>query len=87
MTPPAKKQAADPTEQTLGYEQARDELWPHYRDMLTRIGRERGWAAPTRAHFEADAVDGSIYVGSPETVARKIASIVKVLGADRFDLK
>jgi alkanesulfonate monooxygenase SsuD/methylene tetrahydromethanopterin reductase-like flavin-dependent oxidoreductase (luciferase family) len=32
-------------------------------------------------------VDGSIYVGSPETVAKKIASTVKVLGADRFDLK
>ena len=68
-------------------EQAKDELWPHYRDMTTRIGRERGWAPPTRARFEADAVDGSIYVGSPETVARKIASTVKVLGADRFDLK
>ena len=68
-------------------EQAKDELWPHYRDMTTRIGRERGWPAPTRARFEADAVEGSIYVGSPETVATKIASTVKVLGADRFDLK
>lgn len=68
-------------------EQARDELWPHYRDMATRVGRERGWPAPTRARFEADAVGGSIYVGSPETVARKIAATVKVLGADRFDLK
>ncbi len=68
-------------------DQAKDELWPHYRDMTTRIGRERGWPAPTRARFEADAVEGSIYVGSPETVAKKIASTVKVLGADRFDLK
>ncbi len=68
-------------------DQARDELWPHYRDMTTRIGRERGWPAPTRARFEADAVQGSIYVGSPETVAKKIAATVKVLGADRFDLK
>jgi probable LLM family oxidoreductase len=68
-------------------EQARDELWPHYRDMTIRIGRERGWPAPTRAGFEADAVQGSIYVGSPETVATKIASTIKVLGADRFDLK
>ncbi len=68
-------------------EQARDELWPHYRDMITRIGRERGWPAPTRQRFEADAVDGSIYVGSPETVAKKIAATVKELGADRFDLK
>ena len=55
--------------------------------MTTRIGRERGWPAPTRARFKADAVEGSIYVGSPETVAKKIASTVRVLGADRFDLK
>ena len=68
-------------------EQARDDRWPHYRDMTTRIGRERGWPAPTRQRFEADAVDGSIYVGSPETVAKKIAATAKVLGADRFDLK
>jgi len=68
-------------------EGAKEELWPHYRDMITRIGRERGWPPPTRAGFEADAVHGSIYVGSPETVARKIAATVKVLGADRFDLK
>lgn len=68
-------------------EQARDELWPHYLDLTTRIGRERGWPPPTRARFEADATSGSIYVGSPETVATRIASTVKVLGADRFDLK
>jgi probable LLM family oxidoreductase len=68
-------------------EQAKDELWPHYRDMTARIGRERGWPPPTRQRFEADVVDGSLYVGSPETVARKIASTVKVLGLDRFDLK
>ena len=55
--------------------------------MTTRIGRERGWPAPTRTRFEADAAQGSIYVGSPETVATKIASTVKALGADRFDLK
>ncbi len=68
-------------------EQAKDELWPHYLDMTTRIGRERGWPAPTRQRFEADADRGSIYVGSPETVAKRIASTVKVLGANRFDLK
>jgi probable LLM family oxidoreductase len=68
-------------------EQAKDELWPHYREMTNRIGRERGWPPATRQRFEAEAVDGSIYVGSPETVARKIAATVRVLGVDRFDLK
>jgi probable LLM family oxidoreductase len=68
-------------------EQAKDELWPHHRDLMGRIGRERGWAPQTRAQFEAEATSGSIYVGSPETVARKIAATVRTLGADRFDLR
>jgi alkanesulfonate monooxygenase SsuD/methylene tetrahydromethanopterin reductase-like flavin-dependent oxidoreductase (luciferase family) len=30
---------------------------------------------------------GSLYIGSPETVAKKIAATVKALGVNRFDLK
>jgi probable LLM family oxidoreductase len=69
-------------------EQARDELWPHYEVMTNRIGRERGWPPATRGRFEHDAgPDGSLYVGSPETVATKIATTAKELGLSRFDLK
>jgi alkanesulfonate monooxygenase SsuD/methylene tetrahydromethanopterin reductase-like flavin-dependent oxidoreductase (luciferase family) len=69
-------------------EQAKEELWPHYFAMYSRIGRERGWGPTTRAQFENEAgPDGALYVGSPETVARKIAATVHVLGASRFDLK
>jgi probable LLM family oxidoreductase len=68
-------------------EQAREELWPHYRDMFTRIGRERGWGPTTRQHFEAEADAGSLYVGSPETVAQRIATTVQALGVQRFELK
>ncbi|HET8957169.1 MAG TPA: LLM class flavin-dependent oxidoreductase, partial [Microcella sp.] len=68
-------------------EQAADELWPHYEVMYSRIGRERGWGPTTRAHFEQEIRHGSLYVGSPETVARKIADTIRVLGAERFDLK
>ena len=69
-------------------EQAREELWPHYSAMMNRIGRERGWSPMGRGHFEQEAgPSGSLYVGSPETVAAKIASTVKTLGLDRFDLK
>ncbi len=68
-------------------EQARDEFWPHHRDMMGRIGRERGWSPQTRANFDAEARAGSLYVGSPETVATKIAGMMKALGVDRFDLK
>ena len=67
--------------------EARDQLWPHFEANRNRIGAERGWPRTTRAEFEREADAGSLYVGSPETVARRIASTVRTLGADRFDLK
>lgn len=68
-------------------EQARDELWPGYKAMHDRIGRERGWPETTKDSFLREIEHGSTYAGSPETVAKKIAATVKALGADRFDLK
>lgn len=68
-------------------EEARDQLWPHYKALHDRIGRERGWPPTTRAHFDHEADQGSLYVGSPETVARKIATTVKTLGLSRFEMK
>jgi probable LLM family oxidoreductase len=69
-------------------EQAREELWPHYAAMMTRIGAERGWPPVSRAQFEREAgPDGALCVGSPETVARKIAGTVQALGLSRFDMK
>jgi probable LLM family oxidoreductase len=68
-------------------EEARDVLWPHYSAMVTTIGRERGWSPMTREQYEHEIAEGSLYVGSPETVATKIASTAKALGIQRFDLK
>jgi probable LLM family oxidoreductase len=68
-------------------EQAREELWPPFKANRDRIGAERGWAPMTRAEFDQEADHGSLYVGSPETVAKKIASTAKALGLSRFDLK
>jgi len=67
--------------------EARDQLWPHFEANRNRIGAERGWPRTTRAEFEHEADTGSLYVGSAETVAQKIAGTVRTLGADRFDLK
>jgi len=67
--------------------QAKDDLWPDYKRMRDKIGGERGWPAMTRAEFEREIEHGSLYVGAPETVARKIAATVKALGASRFDMK
>ena len=67
--------------------QAREELWPAYRDMRNRIGAERGWGPTSPAEFEREVEEGSLYVGSPETVAHKIAATVSALGVERFDMK
>ena len=67
--------------------QAREELWPDYREMHQRIGRERGWPPLERAAFEREAESGALYVGAPETVARRIAATAKILGLARFDMK
>ncbi|WP_431247133.1 LLM class flavin-dependent oxidoreductase [Leifsonia xyli] len=69
-------------------QEAKDILWPHYEVMTNRIGRERGWPPASRARFEHEAgADGALVVGSPETVAQKIAYAAKGLGATRFDIK
>lgn len=67
---------------------AKEEIYPHYMAMHDRIGRERGWPPLTREGFEQMCgPHGALCVGSPETVARKVAHAVRVLNADRFDLK
>ncbi|MBR0715542.1 LLM class flavin-dependent oxidoreductase [Bradyrhizobium liaoningense] len=67
--------------------QAREELWTDYKTMRDRIGKERGWPPMGRDEFASEADHGSLYVGSPETVARKIATTAKALGIARFQLK
>jgi alkanesulfonate monooxygenase SsuD/methylene tetrahydromethanopterin reductase-like flavin-dependent oxidoreductase (luciferase family) len=67
-------------------EEARELFWPRYRVIRDRIGALRGWPPVKRADFDADAEYGSLYIGSPETVARRIAAAVTELGVGRFDL-
>lgn len=69
-------------------EQARDELWPHYSAVMAKIGRERGWPPMSRAQFDAGTgPDGALFVGAPETVAAKIAGVIRMFGLARFDMK
>ena len=51
---------------------------------MARAGRSTRHAL--RIAFESEVATGSLYVGSPETVARRIAASVKALGVGRFDL-
>lgn len=68
-------------------EAAREALWPHYAHSFGRIGRERGWPPVSKDRFVQEIEQGALFVGAPETVARKIARAVTGLGVDRFDLK
>ncbi|WP_345802492.1 LLM class flavin-dependent oxidoreductase [Microbacterium sp. AZCO] len=69
-------------------QQAWDEAYAGFEAMNNTIGRERGWPAYNRLRFQHDVgPEGALYVGSPETVARKIADTVTTLGVDRFDMK
>ena len=68
-------------------EQAREAFWPAYKGMHDRIGAERGWPPIERASFVQEIEHGSLYVGAPDTVARKITATAKALGIVRFDLK
>ena len=67
-------------------EEAVETFWPHYRTQLDRIGALRGWPPLRREAFDAEVAHGSLYVGSPQTVAQKIARAVTALGVGRFDL-
>jgi alkanesulfonate monooxygenase SsuD/methylene tetrahydromethanopterin reductase-like flavin-dependent oxidoreductase (luciferase family) len=69
-------------------ELAREQLWPHLKRMRDRIGAERGWGPMSRAEFDQQAgPQGSLYVGSPDTVAAKIAATARTLQLARFDMK
>jgi probable LLM family oxidoreductase len=67
--------------------EARERFFPHFKANRDRIGRDRGWPPLGRAEYDREVETGSLYVGSPETVARKMAATIKAIGANRFDLK
>lgn len=60
--------------------------WPLFKRSFDKIGRSRGWAPWTPEHFDHEVQHGSLYVGSPETVAKKITRTLQVVGAHRFDI-
>ncbi|MGW1344350.1 LLM class flavin-dependent oxidoreductase [Kribbella sp. NPDC002412] len=67
-------------------EDAKELFWPRYKVMRDRIGALRGWPPVKRQEFDSEVAHGSMYVGSPETVARRIAGAIQRLGVGRFDL-
>ncbi len=67
-------------------EKAREAYWPYHRLQRDRIGATRGWPPVTRAQYEDEIEHGALHVGSPETVAQKIAATITSLDVGRFDM-
>jgi len=66
-------------------QQAADEFFPPYADVMTKLGRERGWGPTTRQHFEAlRSPRGALAVGSPQEVVDKILFQHEIFGHDRY---
>ncbi|MFU1795183.1 LLM class flavin-dependent oxidoreductase [Paenibacillus azoreducens] len=68
-------------------ELAADKFFPSTQAAMNVIGRERGWGHYDRSTFDmARSFEGALYVGDPETVARKIIHLRKKVGINRFML-
>jgi probable LLM family oxidoreductase len=62
-------------------QQAMDDFYPGWAQMFTKVGRERGFAPPVRAQYDAMCgPDGAYLIGDPKTVATKILRINDDLG-------
>ena len=67
-------------------QEAREIYWPHYKVIRDRIGQQRGWPPIRPEEYLLEIEHGSLYIGSPDTVAAKIARAVSAVGVGRFDL-
>ena len=68
-------------------ERASAEFWAAYEPLRNQLAVERGLPAISKSKFEVEVTRGALYVGSPETVARRIAATMRCLSASCFDLK
>ena len=66
-------------------EQARDEFFPPYSQLMNRIGRERGWSPMDRRHFDyLCGPQGPLLVGSPRAIITKLLYQHELFGNTRF---
>ncbi|OHV81397.1 LLM class flavin-dependent oxidoreductase [Ensifer sp. LCM 4579] len=69
-------------------EAAADQFYGPQAEVMDRIGRERGWGPTSRAQYEqARSPTGNLFIGDPETVARKIVVHQRLFRNDRFLLQ
>ncbi len=68
---------------------AADTIYPGWHEMFAKVSRERGFAPPSRAQFDATSgPDGAFFMGDPDTVATKIRRVSEQLGGvERISLQ
>jgi probable LLM family oxidoreductase len=66
-------------------QKAADVFYPGYAEVMSRIGRERGWPPLTREQYDAGrGPGGHLLVGSPQEVIEKILEHYEIFEHDRF---
>jgi probable LLM family oxidoreductase len=69
-------------------QRAADDYYPALKQMMDKIGRERGWPPHERADFDRGLeLRGHLFVGSPQQVVEKILFQHEIFGHDRFLLQ
>lgn len=65
-------------------QEAKDTYWKAWHWTMETLGKVRGFAAPDRAHYDAESNrDGAIFAGSPEEIADRIVELHKRIGHSR----
>ncbi|MBV7507969.1 LLM class flavin-dependent oxidoreductase [Bacillus sp. sid0103] len=68
-------------------EVAAEKFFPPTQQVMSKLGRERGWGMYDRASFDAArSFEGALYVGDTKTVSEKIIHLRKNVGVTRFML-
>ena len=69
-------------------QEAADTFYGPQAAVMNRIGGERGWGPTSRAQFDQSiGPEGHLFLGDPETVARKIVAHQRIFRNDRFLLQ
>jgi probable LLM family oxidoreductase len=68
---------------------AADTIYPGWHQMFTSVSKERGFAPPTRAQFDATSgPDGAFFMGDPDTIVTKLRRVSEQLGGvDRVSMQ
>lgn len=53
-------------------------------ESFDKIGKERGWGNYTYENYLSEIKEGSLYIGTPEEVSKKMYETIKILEIDRF---